>query len=138
MTHPHCGTSFSLARVCLYLHAKLVQNAAQKLLTLVWHFAAFFTHVRAHKWRGWGQLPLSHGGVEGDLPPFAGQLFSLCSSICACKTGRNCSEMLLPANSVWNFVAFAHLRYLKIVLRFCVEGHAWVRVGVSRAVKASL
>ena len=46
--------------------------------------------------------------------------------------------MLLPANSVWNFVAFAHLRYLKIVLRFCVEGRAWVRVGVSRAVKASL
>ena len=44
--------------------------------------------------------------------------------------------MLLPANSVWNFVAFAHLRYLKIVVRFCVEGRAWVRVGVSR-MKAS-
>ena len=46
LTHPHCGTRFSLCRVCLYLHAKLVPNAAQKLLTFVWHFAAFFTHVR--------------------------------------------------------------------------------------------
>ena len=42
------------------------------------------------------------------------------------------------ANAVWNFVAFAHLRYLRVVLRFCVEGQAWVRVGVPRVVKASL
>ena len=40
--------------------------------------------------------------------------------------------MLLPVNSVRNFVAFDHLRYLKIVLRFCVKGQAWVRVGVSK------
>ena len=47
LTHPHCGTSFSLSHVCLYLHAKLVQSAAQKLLTFVWHLAAFFTQVCA-------------------------------------------------------------------------------------------
>ena len=46
LTHPHCGGSFSLSRVCLYLHAKLVPNAAQKLLTFVWHFAALLPHVR--------------------------------------------------------------------------------------------
>ena len=40
--------------------------------------------------------------------------------------------MLLPANSVWSFVTFAHMYYLKIVLRFCVEGQVWVRVGVSK------
>ena len=45
LTHPCCGTSFSRSRVCLYLHAKLVPNAAQNLLTFVWHFVAFFTHV---------------------------------------------------------------------------------------------
>ena len=32
LTHLYCGTRFSLSRGCQYLHAKLVQNAAQKLL----------------------------------------------------------------------------------------------------------
>ena len=35
LTHPHCGTKFSLSRVCQYLHAKLAQNATQKLLTFL-------------------------------------------------------------------------------------------------------
>ena len=46
LTHPRCATNFSLSRVCLYPHAKLVPNAAIKLLAFVWHFAAFFTQVR--------------------------------------------------------------------------------------------
>ena len=46
-----------------------------------------------------GQLPLSHGGVEGGPPPSRDydSFFSLCSSG-TCKIGLNCSEMLLPAN----------------------------------------
>ena len=38
LTHPHCahcGTRFPVSRVCQYLHAKLVQNATQKLLTFL-------------------------------------------------------------------------------------------------------
>ena len=85
-----------------------------------------------------GHLPLSRRGVEGVSPPCGSALFFLCSSICTCEIGINCSEMLLPVNSVWNFVAFAHLCYLKSVQRFCVEGDARVRVRVSRVVTASL
>ena len=61
------------------------------------------------------------------ISPLADSYFLLCN------IGLNCSEILLLANFAWVFVAFAHL-----ALRVCVEYQAWVRVGVSRAVKASL
>ena len=35
------------------------------------------------------------------------------------------------------FITFAHLCYLKIILRLFIEGQVWVRVCVSRAVKES-
>ena len=87
-----------------------------------------------------GQVPLLCGGGRGGLPPLQtyDSFFLLRLSIFTCKIGLNCSEMLLPADSVRNSVTFAHLRYLKIILRFCVEGRLWVRVGISRAVKGSM
>ena len=105
-----------------------------------------FSPTYAHKQRGRGEggnCPSRTGRSRGVCPPSRDYhrttvfLLLLGSSICTCKIGLNCSEMLLPADSVWNFVAFAHLCCLKIVLRFCIEGQAWVRVGVSRAVKAA-
>ena len=66
-----------------------------------------------------GQLPLSHEGVEGGPPP--SQVYD---SFFPAKIGLNCSEMLLPGNSMWNFIAFAHLHYLKMILRFCIEDQA--------------
>ena len=53
-------------------------------------------------------------------------------TIKACKNVLNCNEILPRV-----FVTFAHLCYLKIILRLFVEGQAWVRVRVSRAVKES-
>ena len=50
LTHPQCGTRFSLSRVCHYLHAKLVQNAKQKLLTFC-SILLPFSPTHAHKWR---------------------------------------------------------------------------------------
>ena len=127
------GLDFLSLRVCQYLHAKLVQNAAQ-ICSPFCGILLPFSPTYAHKWRGWGergQLPLSHREVEGGPSPSQDSCF-LYSSICTSKIGLNCSIMPLPANSVWNFVAFAHLRYLKIIRRFCVEGQAWVRIGVSK------
>ena len=71
LTHPHCGTSFFLSRVCLYLHAKLVPNAAQTLLTFAWHSAAF-SPTYAHAWRRWsqgGNIPSRTGRPRGVSPP---------------------------------------------------------------------
>ena len=133
LTHPHCGTRFLLSSVCQYLYAKLVQNATQTLLTFLKHFAAFSTHIRTET-KGMVREGQLHRGVEEG----SGTTFFLCSSICTCKIGLNCSRMLLPTNSVRNVVTFVYLPYLLGVLRFCVEGRAWVRVGISRAMKASL
>ena len=124
---------------------KISPKCSIKVAHLFVAFCCLFhphTHINEGDGARGATAPLAWGG-RGLPTPLAGLVplrfsSSLCSSICTCKIGLNCSEMLLPANSVWNFVAFAHLRYLKIVLKFCVEGQAWIRGGVSRAVKASL
>ena len=127
MTHARRGPRFSLSHVRPYLHTNLVPNAAQKLLTFVWHFVAFSptcAHVNGEDGaRGATALLHGRGSKGGYNYPLAGydSFFLVCSSIFTCKIGLNCSEMLHPANSAWNFVATAHLHYLKIISRFFVE-----------------
>ena len=94
-------TRFSLSRVCQYSHAKLVKMQ-HKSCSPFCSILLPFSPTYAHKLRGWGE-----GGNSRDLA-----FFSLCSSMCTCKIGLNCCEMLLPVSLVWNFVAFAHLPYL--------------------------
>ena len=115
--------------LCMQIWSKMQHKSCSPLCGILLPFSPAY----AHKWRGWGEggnCPSRAGGRRGFPPPTT--VFFLCSSICTWKFGLICSEMLLPANFVWNFVAFAHLRYLKIVLRSCVQGQAWVRVGVSK------
>ena len=121
---------------------KIYKQIGPKCSTKVAHFFVAFcclfhphTHINGGDGGRGVTAPLARGVVPPP-PPLRGtarQLFFLCSSICTCKSGLNCSEMLLLANSVWNFVAFAHLPYLLNFLQFYLEGRAWVRVGVSRA-----
>ena len=82
--------------------------------------------------------PLAWGGQGGPPPSRDSTAFFSVLVNVHMQNLSKLSEMLLPANSMWNFVASAHLPYLNSFLRVCVEGRAWVRVGVSRALKASL
>ena len=60
------------------------------------------------------------GGSMGASPLRDSTALFLYLSTFTCKVGLDCSEILLI--SVWNLVAFAHLRYLKMIPRFCLEG----------------
>ena len=124
---------FSLSRLSIFA-CELGPKCCTKVAHLCVAFCCLFRpymHINGRDGAREATALLARG-CRGGSPIPRGTFLLLCSSICTCNIGLVCSEMLLPAYSLWIFVAFAHLRYLKMVLRFCVEGHAWVRVGVSK------
>ena len=70
------------------------------------------THINERDGGEGGNCPSRMGGSTGGGEARGTVFVCACSSICTCKIGLNCNEMLLPANTVWNFVVFAHLPYL--------------------------
>ena len=104
---PIAGLAF-LSRTFVYIYIQNWSQMQHKSCSPLCGILRPFPPTYAHKWRGWsegGNRPSRTGGSRGVSPPrrtFAARQFLLllCSSICACKIGLNCSEMLLPANSV--------------------------------------
>ena len=104
---------FSLARLSIFT-CKTSPTCSINVAHLFVAFCCpFHPHTHINEGNGArGQLPLSHGGVEGGPPP-RGTFFSVLVNVHnVMQIGLNCSETLLPTNPVWNFVAFAHLPYL--------------------------
>ena len=134
MTRPRRGTSFPLSSAFVEIYMqnwpKIHHKSCSPLCGILLPFLPTFAHINGRD------------GARGATAPLACPLRAFCrttafSSIFTRKTGLNCSQMLLPTHSGISSRLLS-CAILKIVLRFCVEGQAWVRVGVSRAVKASL
>ena len=103
---------FSLSRLSIFTCKTSPKCSIKVAHLLVAIFCPFYAHAHINEGDGrGGQLPLSHKRVEGGSPPSRDSFFNLCSSMCTCKIGLNRSEMLLPTNSGWSFVAFAHRTY---------------------------
>ena len=103
------GLDFLSARLSIFT-CKIGPKCNTKVAHLLVAFCCLF-QPHTHRNKGDVARGATAPEVEGEGSPprrtvAARQLFLLCSSICTCKIGLNCSEILLAANSVWNFIAF--------------------------------